>query len=117
MLEFYLLGCHEPSEIFWLNAVSGFVWPILFFSFGQVEKARSHLLFSGQPDQFELQKLKLLEKILNQCADARKAGDWKSALKESEAAMAAGADFSPQVELIDMFVYVFFVYSDLLKLM
>ncbi|KAL0559930.1 hypothetical protein IC582_000313 [Cucumis melo] len=69
----------------------------LYLRFGQVEKARSHLLFSGQPDQFELQKLKLLEKILNQCADARKAGDWKSALKESEAAMAAGADFSPQL--------------------
>lgn len=92
----------------------------IFFSpsFGQVEKARSHLLFSGQPDQSELQKLKLLEKILNQCADARKAGDWKSALKESEAAIAAGADFSPQVEFI-FHRYVslcLFVYSDLLKL-
>lgn len=76
-------------------------------SFGQVEKSRSHLLFSGQPDQSELQKLKSLEKILNQCADARKSGDWRSALKESEAAIAAGADFSPQVELIDILVFLY----------
>lgn len=77
----------------------------MFSSFGQVEKSRSHLLFSGQPDQYELQKLKLLEKILNQCADARKASDWKCVLKESEAAIAAGADFSPQVKLMDILVY------------
>ncbi|XP_022952745.1 inactive TPR repeat-containing thioredoxin TTL3-like [Cucurbita moschata] len=69
----------------------------LYLRFGQVEKSRSHLLCSGQPDQSELQRLKSLEKILNQCADARKAGDWKSALKEAEAATAAGADFSPQL--------------------
>lgn len=41
----------------------------------------------------------LLEKHLNRCADARKIGDWKRALRESEAAIAVGADFSPQVVL------------------
>ncbi|XP_023531981.1 inactive TPR repeat-containing thioredoxin TTL3-like [Cucurbita pepo subsp. pepo] len=69
----------------------------LYLRFGQVEKSRSHLLLSGQPDHLELQKLKLFDKILNQCADARKAGDWRSVLKEAEAAITAGADFSPQL--------------------
>ena len=80
---------------------------VLASSFGQVEKSRSHLLLSGQPDHLELQKLKLFDKILNQCADARKAGDWRSVLKEAEAAITAGADFSPQVELIEMFLCVY----------
>ena len=43
------------------------------------------------------EKLVLLEKHLNRCADARKFGDWKRVLRESEAAIAVGADFSPQV--------------------
>ncbi|KAL6317321.1 hypothetical protein AAG906_030074 [Vitis piasezkii] len=43
------------------------------------------------------QKLLSLEKHLNQCADAQKIGDWKSALRECDAAIAGGADFSPQL--------------------
>lgn len=39
-----------------------------------------------------------MEKHLNRCADSRKIGDWKSAIRESDAAMEAGADSSPQVE-------------------
>lgn len=50
-----------------------------------------------QDDKSEEQKLVLLEKHLNRCVDARKIGDWKRALRESEAAVAVGADFSPQV--------------------
>lgn len=49
-------------------------------------------------DQSELQKLRLLEKHINQCAEARKIGDWKTALGESNAAIAVGADFSPEVD-------------------
>lgn len=45
-----------------------------------------------------LQRLKSLEKHLKQCADARKLGDWKSVLRESDAAIECGADSSPQVE-------------------
>lgn len=68
-------------------------------SFGQVEKSYRHLCIPGQqPDQSELQKLKSLEKHLKQCEDARKLGDWKSVLRESEAAIATGAESSPQVE-------------------
>ncbi|GMN53971.1 hypothetical protein TIFTF001_023083 [Ficus carica] len=70
----------------------------LYLRFGQVENARCHLCFPGQqPDQSELQKLKSLEKHLKQCADARKLGDWKGVLRESDAAMAVGADSSPQL--------------------
>lgn len=70
----------------------------LYLRFGQVENSRRHLSLSGlQDDQSEEQKLRLLEKHLNRCTDARKIGDWKRALRESEAAIAVGADFSPQL--------------------
>ncbi|KAM3697561.1 hypothetical protein ACB098_06G122500 [Castanea mollissima] len=70
----------------------------LYLRFGQVEYAQRHLFFPGQqPDQSELQKLKSLVKHLNQCTDARKIGDWKSAIRESDAAMEIGADCSPQL--------------------
>ncbi|KAI8002805.1 Inactive TPR repeat-containing thioredoxin TTL3 [Camellia lanceoleosa] len=39
----------------------------------------------------------LLEKHLNRCVDARKIGDWKSVLRECDAAMVAGADSSLQI--------------------
>ncbi|KAJ7948433.1 TPR repeat-containing thioredoxin TTL1-like [Quillaja saponaria] len=70
----------------------------LYLRFAQVENARSHLCLPGQePDQSELQKLRSLEKHLNRCADARKIGDWKSALRESDGTIATGADSSPQL--------------------
>ncbi|XP_052177113.1 inactive TPR repeat-containing thioredoxin TTL3-like [Diospyros lotus] len=70
----------------------------LYIRLGQVENARHHLCFQGQQsDKTELQKLLQLEKHLNRCADARKIGDWKSALRECEAAMVAGAESSPQL--------------------
>ncbi|XP_048328224.2 inactive TPR repeat-containing thioredoxin TTL3 isoform X1 [Ziziphus jujuba] len=70
----------------------------LYLRFGQVENARRHLYFPGQqPDQSELQKLRSLEKHLKQCADARKLGDWKSVVRESDAALATGVDSSPQI--------------------
>lgn len=70
----------------------------LYLRLGQVENARCHLCISGQqPDQAELQKLRCLEKHLNRCGDARKIGDWKSALRECNAAISAGADSCPQL--------------------
>ncbi|KAK6287171.1 hypothetical protein POUND7_013350 [Theobroma cacao] len=70
----------------------------LYLRLGLPENARHHLCFPGQnPDQAELQKLQLLEKHINRCADARKIGDWKSALGETDAAIAVGADSSPQL--------------------
>ncbi|TXG55046.1 hypothetical protein EZV62_020302 [Acer yangbiense] len=70
----------------------------LYLRLGQAENARCHLCFHGQhPDPAELQKLQSFEKHLNRCADSRKTGDWKSALRESDAAIAIGADSSPQL--------------------
>jgi hypothetical protein len=36
--------------------------------------------------------LQTVEKHFGRCLDARKVGDWKSVLRESDAAIAAGAD-------------------------
>lgn len=70
----------------------------LFLRLGQVENARKHLYTPGvQPDQAELQKLQEVEKHLSKCGNARRINDWKSALREGDAAIAAGADFSPQL--------------------
>lgn len=67
-------------------------------SLGQAENARRHICYQGyQPDANELQKLQALETHLRKCTDARKIGDWRSALREVDAAIAAGVDASPQV--------------------
>jgi hypothetical protein len=68
------------------------------FRLGEAENARRHICFSGQcPDQADLQRLQTLEKHLRRCWEARKIGDWKTAIKETDAAIANGADSSPQV--------------------
>ncbi|XP_038998475.1 TPR repeat-containing thioredoxin TTL1-like isoform X1 [Hibiscus syriacus] len=65
---------------------------------GHVENARKHLCFLGQPqDPTELQKFQAVERHLSKCTDAWKIRDWRSALREADAAIAAGADFSPQL--------------------
>ncbi|KAJ4729670.1 TPR repeat-containing thioredoxin TTL1-like [Melia azedarach] len=70
----------------------------LYFRLGQVENARRHLCFPGQhPDPTELQKMQSFEKHLNRSAESRKIGDWKSVLREMDAAIAIGADSSPQL--------------------
>ncbi|PIN16562.1 Thioredoxin [Handroanthus impetiginosus] len=70
----------------------------LFLSLGQVENARKHICFSGQQqDPVELQKLQSVEKHLGKCTDARRVGDWRSTLREVDAAIVSGADASPQL--------------------
>lgn len=67
----------------------------LLIRLGMVEIARKHVCFSGpQPDPESLQKLITVEKHLIKCSYARKVSDWKSVLKEVEAAITAGADHS-----------------------
>ncbi|KAK9060432.1 hypothetical protein SSX86_021136 [Deinandra increscens subsp. villosa] len=62
-------------------------------SLGQVENARKHLCYPGnQPDPNELRKLQKVEKHLKKCSDLRRVGDWNGVLRESDAAMASGAD-------------------------
>ena len=48
-------------------------------------------------DPLELQKLEIVEKHISKCVDVRRIGDWKSVLREVDAAVAAGADSSAQV--------------------
>ncbi|KAJ7948735.1 TPR repeat-containing thioredoxin TTL1-like [Quillaja saponaria] len=70
----------------------------LLLRIGQVENARRHLCIPGQQsDPSELNKLQLVEKHMSKCADARKIGDWRSVLREIDAAVAAGADSCPQL--------------------
>ncbi|XP_040380182.1 TPR repeat-containing thioredoxin TTL1-like [Oryza brachyantha] len=65
--------------------------------FGMVERARKHFMLAGQANQSdsaEFQRLQEMERHLGRCMDARKTGDWKSALREADAAIANGADSS-----------------------
>uniref|UniRef100_A0A0E0L6D7 Thioredoxin domain-containing protein n=1 Tax=Oryza punctata TaxID=4537 RepID=A0A0E0L6D7_ORYPU len=65
--------------------------------FGMVERARKHFMLAGQVNQSdpaEFQRLQEVERHLGRCMDARKTGDWKSALREADAAIANGADSS-----------------------
>ncbi|CAL5096513.1 unnamed protein product [Urochloa decumbens] len=65
--------------------------------FGMVDKARMHFTMAGnvnQSDHAEWQKLHEVESHQGRCMDARKIGDWKSALREADAAIANGADSS-----------------------
>lgn len=83
----------------WSCNSSMFCYLCTVYRLGQVENARHHLFsHTQQANKTELQKLSLVEKHINQCADARKIGDWKSTLRECDAAMLAGADSSPQVK-------------------
>ncbi|KAL3821247.1 hypothetical protein ACJIZ3_007152 [Penstemon smallii] len=69
----------------------------LLLSLGQVESAQKHICFAGyQPDPVEVQKLQSVEKHMSKCTDARRLGDWRIMLKEVDAAIASGADASPQ---------------------
>jgi hypothetical protein len=68
---------------------------------GMIEKARRHLtqarhLHDSDPADWE--KLQDVEMHLGRSTDARKIGDWKSSLREADAAIAAGADSSQLVK-------------------
>ncbi|KAK4344053.1 hypothetical protein RND71_037147 [Anisodus tanguticus] len=70
----------------------------LLLSLGQVENARNHMCSMGhQPDHGDLLKLQAVEKHIGKCSDARKVADWRSTLREADAAIASGADASPQL--------------------
>ncbi|XP_040376037.1 TPR repeat-containing thioredoxin TTL1-like [Oryza brachyantha] len=64
---------------------------------GMISKTRRHLMQAGhlhQSDPSEWEKLQQVEAHQGRSIDARKIGDWKSALREADAAIAAGADSS-----------------------
>ncbi|XP_072993710.1 TPR repeat-containing thioredoxin TTL1-like [Typha latifolia] len=67
---------------------------------GLVENARRHFFLAGSgqlPDPAAWQKLQEVERHLARCADARRIGDWKGALREADATIASGADSSPML--------------------
>ncbi|XP_060209263.1 TPR repeat-containing thioredoxin TTL1-like [Lycium barbarum] len=70
----------------------------LLLCLGQVENARNHMCIMGhQPDHGDLLKLQGVEKHIGKCTDARRVADWWSTLREADAAIAFGADASPQL--------------------
>jgi DnaJ family protein C protein 7 len=62
-----------------------------------VEKAKRQLTLAGNADPGEWQNLHKVESHLVKCIDARRIRDWKSALREADAAIANGADASQLV--------------------
>lgn len=65
-----------------------------------IEKARRHFTQARhlhESDPADWEKLQDVEMHLGRSTDARKIGDWKSALREADAAIAAGADSSQLV--------------------
>ncbi|WCJ24819.1 TPR repeat-containing thioredoxin TTL4 [Euphorbia peplus] len=70
----------------------------LYLRLGLVEIAQhSFSVNRQQPAPTDLEKLQSLEKHINRCADARKIGDWKAVLREADAAITIGADYSPHL--------------------
>lgn len=65
---------------------------------GRVERARKVIKSNGQHIEIgDIQKLDKIEKHLMSCLAAKRASDWISVIRESEGAVAAGADSAPQV--------------------
>ncbi|CAL0333726.1 unnamed protein product [Lupinus luteus] len=72
----------------------------LFLRLGQVENAKKHLCYPGlQPDPSEVQKLQIVEKHISKCVNMRRIGEWKSVIREVDAAIATGVDFSAQLSM------------------
>ncbi|AQK96626.1 Electron transporter [Zea mays] len=91
---------HECEEAVRLDPVSGRAHSRVAgvcLRLGMIDKARRHFTQAGHlqhSDPAEWHKLQEVEVHLGRCTDARKIGDWKSALREADAAIAAGADSS-----------------------
>ncbi|KAH9310111.1 hypothetical protein KI387_038022, partial [Taxus chinensis] len=65
---------------------------------GQVENAKRQFNLAGQQsDRADIQRVQNVENCMTKLAEARKIGDWKAVLRDSDAAIVAGADSSPQV--------------------
>ena len=72
--------------------------PLYFvYRLGLIESAKRHLAVTCQADAKEMQNLQIVERHISKCIEARKMGNWRSILSESNAAIAAGADSAPQV--------------------
>ncbi|XP_024370770.1 TPR repeat-containing thioredoxin TTL1 isoform X1 [Physcomitrium patens] len=70
----------------------------LMLRLGRIQGAKKHVKLAGQgSDAAELQRIEMVEKHVMKCFEARKAADWDSVVRESDAAVVAGADSAPQL--------------------
>lgn len=71
---------------------------VCFPRLGRLDGARRHFKISGeQADLSDLQRMEKIGKHVAKCFEARKVTDWQTVVRESDAAVVAGADSAPQV--------------------
>eukprot|EP00249_Psilotum_nudum_P021274 c28041_g3_i3 orf=546-3113(+) len=70
----------------------------LYLRLGLVESAKRHLTAAGQHAAAgDIQRIQNVAKHISRCIEARKLGDWKAVIRESDGAIVAGADSAPQI--------------------
>ncbi|KAI5063283.1 hypothetical protein GOP47_0021830 [Adiantum capillus-veneris] len=70
----------------------------LYLRLGLMERAKQHLQATGQQtDILELQRLRTIDEHISKCLGARKRCEWQTVIRESDAAVVAGADSAPQI--------------------
>lgn len=70
----------------------------LLLRLGRIQSAKKHVKLSGQQSDIgELQRIARVERHVTKCLEARKSGDWEAVMRESDAAVVAGADSAPQL--------------------
>ncbi|MCO5573829.1 hypothetical protein L7F22_027604 [Adiantum nelumboides] len=70
----------------------------LYLRLGLMDRAKQHLNASGkQMDSLELQQLRTIDEHISKCIEARKRREWQNVIRESDAAVVAGADSAPQI--------------------
>ncbi|TXG60695.1 hypothetical protein EZV62_015268 [Acer yangbiense] len=70
----------------------------LYLRLGEVEKAIYHYKHAGpEADQIDIAKCKTVQGHLNKCTDVKRMRDWNSLIKETAAAISAGADSAPSI--------------------
>ncbi|KAJ7539092.1 hypothetical protein O6H91_11G077000 [Diphasiastrum complanatum] len=70
----------------------------LFLRLGQIEDAKKQFYAAGeQINAGDMQQIQNVEKQIVKCFEARKATDWQTILRETDAAVLAGADSAPKV--------------------
>uniref|UniRef100_A0A0E0JL70 Thioredoxin domain-containing protein n=1 Tax=Oryza punctata TaxID=4537 RepID=A0A0E0JL70_ORYPU len=92
-----LRDCEEAVRLDPANGRAHSRLAALCLRLGMISKARRHFTQAGhlhQSDPSEWEKLQEVEVHQGRSIDGRKVGDWKSALREADAAIAAGADSS-----------------------
>ncbi|KAL5818179.1 hypothetical protein ACOSQ3_022078 [Xanthoceras sorbifolium] len=70
----------------------------LYLRLGEVDKAIYHYKHAGpEADNIDIAKCKTVQGHLNKCTDIKRLRDWNSLIKETAAAISAGADSAPSI--------------------